>query len=446
MIGRMISHYVIQDVLGEGGMGVVYRALDQRLQRSVALKLLRPEIFADPDRQRRFTQEARAASALNHPNIITIFDIDTTAEGAGFIVMEYVDGKTLDQHIARKRMRLSDVFKYAVQIADGLAAAHKADIVHCDLKPGNIMISEKGLVKLLDFGLGKLTEEPAAKTAEAAATQTLGMPVPHTDSGIVMGTVSYMSPEQAQGLPVDARSDIYTFGAVLYEMITGQRVFQGANRMSTMTSLLRDEPVGISHLAESVPLELDRAVRRCLRKDREKRVQHMSDLKLLLEELRDDSESGRLTATSAAPQPTRWCQHLSTMRVPLVMAAAAALSLWGALQYRNNESTYQRQSPDPFRIAEQEARFANLRAAVPTGAVLAYLTDRPAEDANAVSMFFAAQYHLAPRLLQKTAAGALVLGNFTRPADLAAVGREHGLRIERDFGNGVVLFRRKARP
>src|ERR1700692_4894591 len=204
MVGRTISHYEIVEKLGEGGMGVVYKARDTHLDRFVAIKVLPPENVADAERKRRFVQEAKSASALNHPNIITIYDISSD-DGIDFIAMEYVAGKALNQLIARKGLPLGEALKYGVQIADALAAAHAAGVVHRDLKPGNVMVTDSGLVKILDFGLAKVSVA-AQRTEE---TQTLGTPM--TMEGAILGTVHYMSPEQAQGSKVDARSDIFSF-------------------------------------------------------------------------------------------------------------------------------------------------------------------------------------------------------------------------------------------
>ena len=204
MIGGSLLHYRIESPLGQGGMGVVYRALDTKLNRPVAIKVLPPDAVADPARKTRFMHEARAASALNHPNIITIHDIDA-AEGVDFIVMEYVPGKSLDRVIPRRGLPLSEVLQYAIEIADALAAAHAAGIVHRDLKPANIMVTDNGQVKVLDFGLAKLVEP--AQGDESAATKTAP---PQTEEGAIVGTAAYMSPEQAEGKPVDARSDIFT--------------------------------------------------------------------------------------------------------------------------------------------------------------------------------------------------------------------------------------------
>jgi serine/threonine protein kinase len=291
MVGKTISHYRILEKLGGGGMGVVYKAEDTKLGRTVALKVLPPERVADPNRKRRFVQEARAASALNHPNIITIYDIDE-AEGVHYIAMEHVAGKTLDRLIARHGLRVNEALRYAVQMAAALAKAHSAGIVHRDLKPTNVMVTDDGLVKVLDFGLAKLTE--AAPTGDAETVATVE---PTTEEGTIVGTVGYMSPEQAEGKPVDARSDIFSFGSVLYEMLTGQRAFQGETKASTIAAILREEPKPLSQVAQGLPREVERLVKRCLRKDREHRLQTMADLKVALEELKEESDSGELAGT-----------------------------------------------------------------------------------------------------------------------------------------------------
>src|SRR5713226_8570620 len=204
MTGQTIGHYRILEQLGAGGMGIVYKALDTHLDRFVAIKVLPPEKVANAERKQRFVQEAKAASALNHPNIITIHDI-ASENGIDFIAMEYVPGRTLDELISRKGLRLSEALKYAIQIADALAKAHAAGIIHRDLKPGNIMVDDQGLVKLLDFGLAKLTE--TGLTSEHDATHTM---TPATEEGKIVGTVAYMSPEQVEGKKVDTRSDIFS--------------------------------------------------------------------------------------------------------------------------------------------------------------------------------------------------------------------------------------------
>jgi eukaryotic-like serine/threonine-protein kinase len=278
LFGQSLSHYQILSRLGEGGMGIVYKARDTHLDRFVAIKVLPPELVADPDRKRRFVQEAKAASALNHPNIITIHDI-ASENGRDFIVMEFIEGKTLDQLIPRRGMKLSDVLKYGIQISDALAKAHAAGIIHRDLKPGNIMVSEGGLVKVLDFGLAKLIgSSQLGQTGETNNVQS------QTKQGMVLGTASYMSPEQAAGKPLDARSDIFSFGSVLYEMVTGQRAFEGDSTISTLSAVLREDPKPAGQIVSGIPPELERVVQRCLRKDPERRFQHLDDVKVFLEE------------------------------------------------------------------------------------------------------------------------------------------------------------------
>jgi Tol biopolymer transport system component/predicted Ser/Thr protein kinase len=281
MVGKSLAHYQILEKLGAGGMGVVYKARDTHLDRFVAIKVLPPEKVADPDRKRRFVQEAKAASALNHPNIVTIHDI-ALEDRTDFIVMEYVAGETLDKLIPRNGMRLSVALKYAVQIANALVRAHGAGIIHRDLKPSNVIVGEHGLVKLLDFGLAKLTEA-AGPDAETEATGTA--------EGAIIGTAAYMSPEQAEGKRIDTRSDIFCFGSMFYEMLTGQRAFRGDTRVSIVASILREDPKPISQVVEGLPQDVDRIIRRCLRKDPDRRFQAMPDLKVALEELKEESDS-----------------------------------------------------------------------------------------------------------------------------------------------------------
>ena len=301
MIGQALGHYRIEAKLGEGSMGVVYRAFDTHLDRPVAIKILRADATASPERQRRFVQEAKAASALNHPNIIHIYDISSSGD-TDFIAMEFVAGKTLHQLIGKNDLPLRDTLKYSIQIADALARAHSAGIVHRDLKPANIIIDEDGRVKLLDFGLAKLTEKTV--DSEAATATMTAEDAPLTEEGSIVGTVAYMSPEQAEGRKVDARSDIFSFGSVLYEMVTGRRPFEGATKMSTISAILQKEPPPPGGLAPNLPAELEKIILRCLRKDRDRRTQHIDDVKLALEELRDDSASGTRSLASKGSDQT----------------------------------------------------------------------------------------------------------------------------------------------
>ena len=317
--GTKLGPYEIQSLLGSGGMGEVYRAIQSSLGRQVAIKVLPAEKVADPERKQCFVQEAKAASSLNHPNIITIYDIGQ-ADGIDFISMECVSGKALDRLIPRHGMRLNEALKYAVQIADALARAHAAGIVHRDLKPGNIMVNEHGLVKVLDFGLAKLTE--AAPAVEDEATRTMR---PTTEEGKIVGTVAYMSPEQAEGKKVDARSDIFSFGSVLYEMVTGRQAFHGETKASTLAAILKDNPRPASQLVDGLPREVERLISRCLRKEVNQRSQHMDDVKIALEELKEESDSGVLgSAAGSMPKPRRLLWALSIAAV----LAFAAVGVW----------------------------------------------------------------------------------------------------------------------
>jgi serine/threonine protein kinase len=295
MVGRTILHYQILERLGAGGMGEIYKAQDTRLNRFVAIKVLSSAATGDPDRRRRFIQEAQAASALNHPNIIVIHDIISEGDNE-FMVMELVAGKTLVEVIPKGGLRVPQVLKYSVQMADALQAAHNAGIVHRDLKPGNVMVTEAGLVKILDFGLAKLTDRnPLSQMTEPGddATRTIAE-APLTVEGSIIGTVSYMSPEQAQGRKVDTRSDIFSFGVMLYEMSTGLRAFQGDSALSTLSAILRDEVPPIVQSTPDVPPQLDQVVGRCLKKNPAERWQTMKDVQMALAALKHESDSGML--------------------------------------------------------------------------------------------------------------------------------------------------------
>ncbi len=335
MIGRMLGHYQVVQEIGAGGMGVVYKALDTHLDRFVALKILSEKRMADAERKWRFVREAKAASALNHPNIIHIYDISEDA-GVDFIAMEYVDGKTIDELIGRLGLPLKETLRYAIQITDALAKAHSAGIVHRDLKPSNIMVSRDGVVKLLDFGLAKLTElqDDAAITTATAGTADK----PITESGIVVGTFAYMSPEQVEGKPIDPRSDIFSFGSVLYEMTTGQKAFEGSNAISTLSAILIKDPAPLN--ADSVPHDLEKVILRCLRKDPARRFQNMADLRVTLEELKEDSDS--LGRAAPAP-PTRIPAKLFSLRrsilLLLILIAVAAVATWYYVRSRPNSQS-----------------------------------------------------------------------------------------------------------
>lgn len=314
MIGQTLAHFEILEKLGEGGMGVVYKARDTHLDRLVAIKVLPSDKLAEGERRLRFVQEAKVLSALNHPGIVTVHDISQDG-GVDFIVMEFVAGRTLDHVIPKRGLALNEAIDYATQIADALTAAHAAGIVHRDLKPSNLIVNAQGRIKVLDFGLAKLIESPAGSGSEQAPTATYRAVV--TAESVIVGTVAYMSPEQAEGKTVDSRTDIFSLGAVLYEMVTGQRAFQRDSPLSTVAAVLREEPKLVSQLREGMPREFERLISRCLRKDPERRWQAISDIKIALRELKDDVDSG----TAAVSTPVR-----SRSRVA-VWAAAAAVAL-----------------------------------------------------------------------------------------------------------------------
>src|SRR5271169_459556 len=371
MVGRTILHYEIIEKLGEGGMGVVYKARDTHLDRFVAIKVLPPEKVADADRKRRFVQEAKSESALNHPNIITISAI-ATDNGIDFIAMEYVPGKALNQLITRKGLPLGEALKYAVQIADALATAHAAGIIHRDLKPGNVMISgapeRSGAVKVLDFGLAKLTDR--VERSEREFTETIQQDeAPSTGEGTIVGTVSYMSPEQAEGKKVDGRSDIFSFGTLLYEMVTGRRAFQGDSKLSTLSAILREEPKPAGQIAEGLPRELERIIARCLRKSPERRLQTMADLRVALEELKEESESGKLQAP-APLRPHIWRWVLPTLL--LVGLAIAAATWWLARSPREAAAT-------TLTRLTSDSGLTTDPALSPDGKLVAYASDRSGE-------------------------------------------------------------------
>jgi eukaryotic-like serine/threonine-protein kinase len=283
MIGKVYGHYQIEAKLGQGGMGVVYKARDTRLNRPVAFKMLPPDKTDDPGRIQRFIQEAKAASALNHPNIITIYDI-STGNDLDFIAMEFVPGKTLDQLIPIKGLREAQTLQYAVQIADGLAKAHGAGILHRDLKPNNIMVTDDNRVKILDFGLAKLIE-PLTPSDDAATVTARHL----TNAGAVLGTAPYMSPEQAEGRKLDGRSDIFSFGSMLYEMATGQKSFKADSPVGSLAKILHEDPKPPRELNGAISPELEKIILRCLRKDPARRYQTMADLKVALEDIQQES-------------------------------------------------------------------------------------------------------------------------------------------------------------
>ncbi|HKE33230.1 MAG TPA: protein kinase, partial [Candidatus Angelobacter sp.] len=319
-LGRKLGRYKILMLLGKGGMGEVYLAYDPRLGRKLALKFLPQEFTYDRERVQRFEQEARAASALNHPNIITIFEIDQI-DDIHFIAAEFIEGQTLRQRLEGGAMELSEALAIAVQIASALVEAHDAGIVHRDIKPENIMLRPDALVKVLDFGLAKLTER------HVAAVDTQGQTVERntTEPALVEGTVSYMSPEHARGLKVDHRTDIYSLGVVVYEMITGNLPFEGETASDVIASILKNEPLPLTNLWLEAPLELQRIVTRALRKDREERYQDVKNLLLDLKSFREESNSGSALATMNRKMKLPWLLRSRRRGIMLSLAAFVIL-------------------------------------------------------------------------------------------------------------------------
>jgi serine/threonine protein kinase len=293
--GAELGPYKIEALLGAGGMGQVFRARDTRLGRTVAIKVLPHDKVADPERKRRFLQEARAASALNHPNIVTLHDI-ASASGVDFLVMEHVVGKSLDKLITSKGLPLPEALDYAAQIANALAAAHTAGVTHRDIKPANVIVTQESQVKILDFGLAKLTERTPGPEGETLTAESA-----LTEAGTVMGTVAYMSPEQASARPLDHRTDIFSLGIVLYEMIAGKRPFRGASHVETMHAIIHDPAPPL----EGQPPELEDILAKALAKDPRDRYQHSGDFALDLRRFQRAAESKTLLSQRRATPQTK---------------------------------------------------------------------------------------------------------------------------------------------
>ena len=330
MIGRRLAHYEVLDKIGAGGMGEVYRARDTRLERDVALKILPPGLAEDPERRDRFEREARAVAALRHPGIVTIHAVEEV-EGVRFMAMELVEGRTLTKLIPAGGLPLDRFFDLAIPLADAVAAAHGKGITHRDLKPDNVMVEPDGRLKVLDFGLAKLLEIGLTSDETVAAG-------PHvTRDGRIVGTVAYMSPEQAEGKPVDPRSDVFSLGIVLYEMITGERPFRGDTQISTITSILRDTPAPVHERKGSVPRQLDRILQRCLEKSPDRRYETARGLRNELESLR--VEITRPGATVAAPSARAGIPRPAVVGALALGAALVLGGVWWAARGRGGDAS-----------------------------------------------------------------------------------------------------------
>src|SRR5712691_5338171 len=316
--GARLGPYEIVSAIGAGGMGEVYRAKDTRLQRDVAIKVLPGALSSDSDRLARFEQEARAAAALNHPNILAVYDIGSH-DGAPYIVSELLDGQTLRERLGSGPLSVRKALEYAIQVAHGLAAAHEKGIVHRDLKPDNIFVTTDGRVKILDFGLAKLTERDSVAGAVSAMPTT----PPVTLAGVVLGTVGYMAPEQVRGFAADARTDIFAFGALLYEMLSGRRAFGGDTTIDVMTAILKEDPPDLPAAERSMPPALQRIIDRCLEKSPSARFQTASDLAFALESL--STQSGTMPAV--AVDDARKASVVWGRRAAMLWASAACVLL-----------------------------------------------------------------------------------------------------------------------
>ncbi len=357
--GTKLDGYEIHALLGAGGMGEVYRARDSALRREVAIKVLPSYVSRDPDRLSRFEQEAQAAAALDHPNILAVHQFGVF-DGAPYLVSELLAGEPLRQVLQRGPLPVRKAIDYGIQIAHGLAAAHDHHIVHRDLKPENLFVTKDGRIKILDFGLAKLIQ-PQTDSDGNAPTLTQG-----TDPGMVMGTAGYMSPEQVRGQAVDHRTDIFAFGAILYEMLTGRRAFQRSTSAETMTAILNDDPPAISQTGANIPPALQRVVNRCLEKNPEQRFHSASDLAFALDAL---SDSGASPAIATQAPSRRSPGRLLLWSIALIAVILIAAVAWYEIENRN--------TAPPLRISEYTQLTHNGHAGLVMGTdgSRLYLTD-----------------------------------------------------------------------
>ena len=328
MVGDRIKHYEIEKLLGKGGMGMVYLARDVRLDRPVAFKVLKPELTADPDRRRRFLREAQAASAVTHPAIAQIYDVGEEGETI-FIAMEFVEGRTVRQLIIDQELDLSGAVEIALQVAEGLSRAHAKGIVHRDIKSDNIMVTPDGHAKILDFGLAKLLDPDAGQSSKGQDPTQMET-VAQTQLGMVMGTIAYMSPEQARGRAVDQTSDVFSMGVVIYEMVTGELPFKGESPVDTMHAIAFEEVRPVTVVRKNLPPELHRIVSRCLRKKAEDRFRDAGELADDLKKLKRDLDSGvqrEIPASERVRESIEWIKNSMPLGVTGALIALAVLAL-----------------------------------------------------------------------------------------------------------------------
>jgi Tol biopolymer transport system component len=448
MVGQILSHYRILRVLGAGGMGEVFLAEDMKLGRQVALKILARDSAHDPDRRARFEREARAVAALNHPGIVTIHSVEED-QGLLFITMELVEGKTLSEIVPGSGMPLDQLLKISIPLTDAVAAAHQRGITHRDLKPANVMIGHDGRVKVLDFGLAK------QQAQEALQTETALQPTAHaTAEGKILGTVAYMSPEQAQGKPIDQRSDIFSLGVVLFEMATGQRPFKGDSSVSVLSSVLKDTPPLVTDLRPEFPREIARIVRHCLTKDPEERYQSAKDLRNDLKALKEDTDSGELapksatsvtpasgisgpaTAVSSGVAPRRAGRWIAAgLGMVVLLGGVAAVALWASaprpprvVATRQITTDGVQKNPPVTDGARLYFRIAHLRGGGDEGAALAQVAASGGDTVQLTAT--------SPALLDIDSAGTELLvsrGHGTGDADLGVMPVLGG--IERPVGD-----------
>jgi len=403
--GKMLGPYKILASLGAGGMGEVYRALDTRLHRSVAVKVISSAFSRDPDRVRRFEQEARAAGALNHSNVVTIYDLGVYADSP-YVVMELLEGESLRDRLKQGPIPVRKAIDYATQTAQGLAAAHEKGIVHRDLKPENLFLTKDGQVKVLDFGLAKLARpEATARSGDETVSVTL------TESGTVMGTVGYMAPEQVRGQPADHRSDIFALGAILYELLAGKRAFQGASFVETLNAILNDEPAPLAASGREIPLGLDRVVQRCLEKEPRQRFGSAHDVVLALEVA--STASGSISALAIPAASRTVPRRLGLLALAFAVLATGAAGFFLGTK-RSGESAIPSYSRVTFRRGEvSSARFS------PDGQTVVYSARWEGNPADLFSQRLATadarSFGLTGARVAATAGGeiAVILGNGT---------------------------------